>query len=88
MRLKHERWGDEEIPAVHTAVKIIIMNPHNLGVILRDANAQKLPDLHSPDGVSALVKVNKYFCEALAATPRPSPVPVVQPKLFKQLLKI
>lgn len=39
MRLEHERWGDEEIPAVNTAVKIIIMNPHNLGVILRDANA-------------------------------------------------
>lgn len=26
MRLEHERWGDEEIPVVHTAVKIIIMN--------------------------------------------------------------
>lgn len=38
MRLEHERWGDDEIPVVHTAVKIIIMNPHNLGVILSDAN--------------------------------------------------
>lgn len=39
MRLEHERWGDEEIPVVHTAVKITIMNPHNLGIILSDANA-------------------------------------------------
>lgn len=39
MKLEHEWWGDEGIPVVHTAVKIIIMNPHNLGVILSDANA-------------------------------------------------
>lgn len=50
--------------------------------------AQKLPDLHSADGVSARIKVNKNFCKALAASPCPSPVLEVQPKLFKQLLKI
>lgn len=88
MSLDMKDEGDEKIPVVHAAVRIIIMKSHYFGLILSDANVLRSCQISVHLMVSLLlersINTSMKFLLLLFALL----YAWVQPKSYKQLLKI